>query len=563
MELSVALINETIEKFGYSPINLSIGSCKFVIFKCEFCRQNFESSFKSVGRSKNIACSKCRSISASYTHSNSTEDKHEYYLNRRITIHDGIINEEETVRKFGYKSSDLGSGSKRKVVANCEFCLQNFESSLVVLLNKSDSIACKNCDAIASVYSRFKSSDNKHDFYLARRQKLSQECLDIEATKHKFGYDPNDLNQYSAKKIVAICKHCNTRLYIPIRKYSHRKGNISCWKCMRIKTVNTLKERYGVECTLDIPSVREKLKNPLTEQIIESVIRNRYGVEFIRGYCIGPYSFDFLIPSCNLLIECQGDFFHNFKENGYSGLPKDRSKSTYVEKYTTYKLIWIYEHEIHIGRINKILDYHIHSVLEPEVIFDLKDLTFRIISSKDAHIFLTQYHYLGNLGTVATCVGAFFQDILMAVSAFGGVTRNQTIKKVNVLNDSNFGPSQLRELRRFCIRPNVKVKNTASYCLKRFIRCLTEVNSSVQAIISFSDPTVCDTGTIYKATNWKQLSDSAASYHYIDLKTYKLIHKKTVWDMARAAHMSESSFASTTGLEVVKEQKKQSWLYII
>jgi len=172
-----------------------------------------------------------------------------------------------------------------------------------------------------------------------------------------------------------------------------------------------LQEKYGVSCTLDIPSVREKLESPSTERLVAAVLSKRYKIEYIHQYTIGPYSFDFFVPSLNLLIECQGDYFHNFKENGYSGTPKDRSKSSYVENNTNFKLVWIYEHEIHIGRLHKILDYHIFNAIEPATDFELKDLSFSSIPNADAHQFLSKYHYLGNLGTVATCWGAFHNSI--------------------------------------------------------------------------------------------------------------------------------------------------------
>jgi putative resolvase len=132
---------------------------------------------------------------------------------------------------------------------------------------------------------------------------------------------------------------------------------------MRAKTVETLQLKYGVSTTLDIPSVQMQLLNPAsTEQILEAIIRDEYKLEYTKNFSLGPYSFDFYIPKCNLLIECQGDYFHKFKEFGYSGTPVDRAKSSFVENNTAYKLIWIYEHEINLGRIRKILGYQLGKI---------------------------------------------------------------------------------------------------------------------------------------------------------------------------------------------------------
>jgi hypothetical protein len=535
------LVQETVSKFGYDPTGFTHGSRKHAVFKCSFCYNPFEASIKSVNRVSNAACSRCRSISASYTMSGASMDRHEYYLSKKP-----------------------GCRSKRSITSTCDFCLSSFTTTFNVLNNKPG-MACKKCDAIAAAYSRFKSCEDKHKFYLSRRPSLPLECLDINETVSKFGYSPLNLSSYSVKKIVVMCKYCNIKLNIPMSKFTQRKGKISCWSCMRKKTVETLKEKYGVECTLDIPSVQSKLTDPSTEQMIESVLRERYKIDFSRNYSIGPYSFDFFIPSINLLIECQGDYFHDFKKNGYSGTPQDRSKSTYIEKYTNKKLVWIWEHELHLGRLRKILDYHIYNVLEPEMVVDLKSLIFKQILNHDAHVFLSQYHYLGNLGTVATSFGAFSGDVLIAVCVFGGVTRNQSVKKINDFYEKkkqycSYGPGDTRELRRFCIKPNVKSKNLASFCLKKFTNILVSNNSKIKIILSFSDPNVGDIGTIYKASNWAQMSNTSKSYHYVDAKTSKIIHKKTVWDSAKGAHMTESDFAVKIGLSKVEELSKYVWV---
>jgi very-short-patch-repair endonuclease len=346
-------------------------------------------------------------------------------------------------------------------------------------------------------------------------------------------------------------------------KYAQREGNIACSACIRSKTVKTLETRYGVINTLDIPKVREKLSNPKTEQLIEILLQNAYKVKFVREYILGPYSFDFFVPESNLLIECQGDFFHGFKQYGYSGLPKDRAKASWVETHTGYKLVWIWEHELNLGRVKKVLDFHIGGCCEPPIDVKLVKLHFKKIQNSEAHAFLTQFHYLGNLGTIASCYGAYLEETLVAVCAFGGVTRAQSILKVNNAVGASYGPKQLKELRRFCIRPNARTKNMGSYCLRRFLHAYAQDFKDVLAILSFSDTTVDDAGTIYKASNWKQLPSTSLSYHYLDINSGKRIHKRTVWDSARQNHMTESEFVRQAGLEKIIEEPKTVWLAVL
>lgn len=521
--------------------------------KCSFCLNEYKTSLKIVNRNgKPSACVKCRSLAAAYSIGNFSCDRHEFYKSRRPSLTN--VDVQSTINKFGYDPSSVAPGSKKLVVAKCEFCLNSYETKINNLKN-SVLNACKKCDSIASSYSRTKQDGPKHDYYLAR-SKVDLSKIDAELTVITFGYDPSSLNIFSTKKVVAICNYCDSRIHIAISKYTSRNADIACKKCIRTKTINTLQRKYGVGCTLSIPSVQYKLRSPKTEQIVKSILEGRYKIEYTQHYSIGPYEFDFYIPSLDLLIECHGDYFHDFKNNGYSGLPKDRAKSSYIENNTSCKLVWLWEHELHIGRINKILDFHIHGIIESKIEFKLDDLIFKKITNAQAHAFLASYHYLGNVGCVASSFGAFYGDELICVSVFGGVTRNQTIKKVNKLTNNSFGPKTLRELRRFCIRPNVDVKNVASYCLARFLKQLDPV---IGAVVSFSDSSVGDIGTIYKASNWLNISKTCESYHYIDPNSNKHIHKKTIWDLAVDAHMKESEFVSSTGLIKVKESPKDLW----
>ncbi len=551
----------TASRFGYLPESITRGSRKPIVFICEFCGESFESTLKSVSRTSSVACGGCRSISAAYTLLKTVENKRSFWLARRQKSFPSCVDEVATKEKFGYAVDALGTGSKRKVVATCEFCLGQFVTSLHLLTKASSSHACKQCDAVASHYAKH-GVGNKHDFWLKIRT-VDLSGVDAERTLIEFGYNPLTINTYSTKKIVAVCSYCKARIRISMSKYSQRQANIACPSCTRRKTVKTLETRYGVSTTLDIPSVRQKLANPKTEQIVESMLRDVYGVDFERNFTIGPYSFDFYVPSRNLLMECQGDFFHGFKQYGYSGTPHDRAKSSYVEAHTSHKLVWVWEHEIHVGRVKKILDYHVGGANEPIMSFKLNQLEFKRIQNADAHAFLSRFHYLGNLGTVATCYGAFFDNTLMAACAFGGVTRQQSIKKVNLAVNANYGPKHLKELRRFCIRPGVRVKNMGSYCLKRFVDSHAADALDTCAVLSFSDTTVDDLGTIYKASNWQRLADTAKSYHYLDPNTNRRVHKRTVWGLANGSHMSEAEFSQQAGLVSVGEEPKSVWLLVL
>lgn len=635
----------TLEKFGYLPNSLSNFSNKKVIAKCEFCLEKFETTFKKIRHRYNgIRCFDCYRIASDYFKKGIIIDKHEFWLKSRSVLNPNWINFEETQKKFKHKHFDINKKVNKKVIAKCEFCFQNFETTLISLHADTRQICCFKCSYIAAKFNKqcevinkheffefiqkqknlklakfpnlskfYPNSDkkielkcdfclslflkpikylnfsrgdivckncgghvrlfyeqnvikNKHEFFLSRKVKLDESKFNIQETVNKFGYDPRNLTVQSRKKVVIKCHICNSdtesEFYYFVKK-NYKKPCIDCKQKFRIETI---KQRYGVSTILEATS--EKLKNPSTEQIIEFLLKDKYKVQFIRNYSIpitdsANYTFDFYVPSVNLLIECQGDYFHDFKKNGYSGSPKDQSKTSWVENNTNFKLIHIWEHEIHLGRANKILNYHISKIIESEInVKSLSDLTFKRIDDTVAHGFLSQYHYLGNLGAVSVCYGAFYFDNLICVCTFGGTTRQGTFKKINRILKSGYGPKDVRELRRFCIRPNVIVKKLASFCIRKFVDLYKNDFPAIKIMIGFSDPTVGDVGTIYKYSGWKQIEKTSKSYHYLDSKTFRMIHKKTVWNCASDAHMKENEFVLKTGLVKVGELSKHVWMKI-
>ncbi len=487
----------------------------------------------------------------------------EFFLNETLPCPPGV-DKGATLREFGYSPCGLGPASKKKVVAVCEFCGSRY-STTRVCVGRHGPVACKRCDAVASAYSRAGGVGDKRKFFLARSTIPSAEKIDAVETERSYGHSIGSSAAYSTRMVVSKCDYCGVRVDLSLSKYTGRKGRVCCrsWDCIRKKTVETLEAKYGVKCTLSIPSVLEKLQDPTTEQLVASVLKVRYGVDFVRQHQVGPYAFDFFVPSANLLIECQGDYFHDFKSNGYSGTPRDRSKASYVENNTGYRLVWLWEHELHLGRINKVLDYHVRQMVEPVLEFGLSDLEFGPASNEEAHRFLSSYHYLGNLGTVATCWGAWNAGQLVAICVFGGVTRNQTIKKVNELLGTGHGPGQVRELRRLCVHPGAHVKNLVSFSMKRFLDLQVARHPETRVVISFSDPNVGDSGTVYSASNWRRVSITKKSYHYLDPASCRIVHKKTVWDLAKSAHMPESEFAIKVGLSRVEEGSKVQWMKIL
>lgn len=530
---------------------------------CEFCHNQFISK---TNRSKYICCSRCKSIAAHYTMHGDGQDKHKFFLSKQKFNEKrlNLIDINLTKKTFGYLPSDLSIGSAKLVIARCEFCSNILETKFHNVLHRGNNLCCRSCIGIASVY------DGRippGEFYKSKRSNINLSNIDAEATLSAYGNEVKGILPFSNKKVIAKCKWCNGSISVRMSTLSYQNGSVCCRKCMKLETVETLKKRYGVSTVLDIDSVKLAYKNSSIEKVIAKVLTKRYGVKYENPFTIDAgsfqYSFDFYIPVANLLIECQGDYFHDFKKNGYTGTPKDRSKASYVKNNTSYQLIHIWEHEIHLGRIHKILDHFIHPATVPCIeLNNLNDLVFSVIQLDAADEFMQRYHYLGGIGSNSVCIGGYLSDELIVVISFGGTTRQTSIDKLSA-HIGTVTSSEVFELRRFCIRPNVKSSNLASFSISKSLSVLKRTNTKIKYIISFSDSTVGDIGTIYKASSWTRLKDTSTSYHYFDSKTLNSIHKKTVWNISQRAKLSERDFVDKAGLVRVNEGIKSVWLKVL
>jgi very-short-patch-repair endonuclease len=550
------------EIFGYDYNDLLNNSTKLVHIKCDFCLSEFTRRRYQMNKGNRSsfphACINCDQIKSNWIKNNPDRLS-------PIEFHDGYpkidllkINIEKTKIKFGYDPSCLSYKSEKIVVATCEFCDKEFDTKVSNLM-KNDGVCCNKCSSINSYYVRSSSVLSKKEFRDKNIGIQYLSVIDVDKTVREFGYDPIGLSPKCERPIFVFCSFCNKSFKISKMSYLQKShGQVSCTKCRYKLIEKTLNERYGVRNTLLIPEVINKLKNPSTELLISSVL-NDFNIKYERNYSIGPYSFDFYVDSYDLLIECHGDYFHNFKNNGYEGTSKDKAKTTYIEKYTNKKLIWIWEHEIHSGRMMEILDRYLFTTPLKKIIVENEDkIVISQITKIEAYKFLSLYHYLGNLGTAAIPYGCYYENELIVVAVIGGITRESSIGKINKETNNKFKSGEVKELRRFCVRSNIELKNLASI----LVRILKLVDMKIKVISAFLDPNTKDMIDIYKITDWVELSESSKSYHYFDFSTTKLIHKKTIFEMAQSAHMNENEFVKKTGFLKISEVPKKAFVYI-
>jgi hypothetical protein len=114
----------------------------------------------------------------------------------------------------------------------------------------------------------------------------------------------------------------------------------------------------------------------------------------------------------------------------------------------------------------------------------------------------------------------------------------------------------MRELRRFCIRPNTEVEDLTSYLIENF----TKFQENTKLIIGFSDLSNETIESAFSTLGWQRISNIEGTYHYIDPKTNKIIHRKTAFKTAFDNGITETDLATKIGLIRVDKILKHQWV---
>lgn len=200
------------------------------------------------------------------------------------------------------------------------------------------------------------------------------------------------------------------------------------------------------------------------------------------------------------------------------------------------------KNELNINYFNKFIDtYILNSFIISNTIADI------------AKSFLNKYHYAGYGRPASILFEARINEATIAIAKFTPVIRQEVATSLGLL------PKDVLELDRLCVHPEYQVKNLVSKFLSKVIKEL-QTHSNAKYLVSFADTGQGHSGTVYRASNWREIGVSASSYYYID-KLGRRMNKKSLYNKAKSSEMSEKEYASQLGMEKVHTPGKFKFIY--
>lgn len=121
------------------------------------------------------------------------------------------------------------------------------------------------------------------------------------------------------------------------------KGNIPWNKGVKRTDIEKQHIREGMKRYYESNSICRIWDNPTSIEVKIAEQLQEYGIKFIyqKPICGGHFILDFWLPDYQLVIECNGDYWHN--------MPERKARDKELEEYVFSKgkdILWLWEHEI-------------------------------------------------------------------------------------------------------------------------------------------------------------------------------------------------------------------------
>lgn len=281
---------------------------------------------------------------------------------------------------------------------------------------------------------------------------------------------------------------------------------------------------YSILEDLDIKHYREYENKPNDQETI-----------------IGPHEFDCVIPLENgeLLIECQGDYWHSLDKS----IATDKAKATYIERYhQNCEIKYLWEHEFKCAdKIVEFVKYWTGKTQFEPINFNIEDVEIRTCPASDYKLLLSKYYYLQTAGVGGIAFGAYLDNRLIAVCIF------------NPTNEKDCDNSS-RELSRICIHPGCQKDDFSSWFVSE---CIKLLNPKYKTIILYRDATFETTHEIH---GFKLDGKLKPDYWYASDDGW-VMHKKTLQNHAVKMGMEEKEYAELNGYKKTYGKEKLKFVY--
>lgn len=289
--------------------------------------------------------------------------------------------------------------------------------------------------------------------------------------------------------------------------FTNKSGNTSyhytfkCNKCDNIFSSTLLGSGKIPICRKCFPIN----KNSSLEQVIKDFL-NKKNIKFLTSYrkLLGEKEIDIFIPSHNLGLEINGNYFH-------SELSGQKDKNYHLNKTKLsndngIKMLHFYEDEILLKQ--EIVLSKLMSKLNLNAKIHARKCKIKEVTKKESSLFLDNNHLQGN------CVdkyryGLYYENILVSLITFG--------LKRNSLGNKN-KEDDVYELVRFCNKNYINVIGGFSKLLKYFIK-----NHNPKKIETFADirwSGIDPQETVYHKTGFEFVKITPPNYWYINTSRY-------------------------------------------
>lgn len=498
------------------------------ICKCDrICKSTISSLRTTLKRYGNIACRTCRmnqrfvDPESRKKHSEKCKEVwkrpdyvknhqsgcNEYGKTRRMVINESLLkylNLDKTVEIYGYPVQ-----GKSPVITICCICSNESKTAIEEIkraIKKYSDYKCNSC--------RQKENFKNHDFKIAAAGRAKEFWKDPEYRTKNI---TSSKNFWTPERRVQESNLLKDRWKTNDEyKESHRQGLLKKWKdpdfIQKMEVVReSSKERTSIhfKSMWKDPEYRERQAQIRAEQLksrkdskLETAtqsILDSLDMKWTGQFKVGYYVFDLFIPEYNLLIECQGEYWHSFSKNQR----RDCTKFNHINDYfPQYNILYLYGHEFNNPEIirSKIIESvcgrnSTRNILKVDINqLQIKNLDIKKKIEKtfcsESENFLNSFHYAQSGRSAHTTHGLYADNDLL------GVCKYSPLSKAKIPETVQTKCSQIVEIDRFCIHPNYDPCLSGQF-LEQSIQKMLAENPHIHHIIASSDPAFHKHGEVF------------------------------------------------------------------